>query len=130
MKVEKVIADDAEMHLICIVHAEPKAKINWFKNNKMIEYSLGNVKLEHKHNDLTLKIMKVEESDFGNYSCKASNDQGSGEKHIVLSGVPVTPKFAGHEFVGEDRDVSTTWIISSLTPIQTVQLQYRKKEKV
>lgn len=69
----------------CRVSADPQATVTWLKgevsihlDNRVVTMGDGD-----KH---TLLIRNVQRSDFGIYTCRASNELGQGELAIQLSG--------------------------------------------
>lgn len=78
---------DAE--LVCIVHAEPKANVIWYKDGRIIE-SDRHVTEERQKHYWILHLKQVQESDFGNYSCVANNSRGRSNKSIYLTGKQIT----------------------------------------
>lgn len=132
MKIETIVVGETEMHLICKVHASPKAEIFWSRNNKRLKHNTDSIKLETKHHESEhiVKFLNFQPSDFGNYTCQAANSIGHLEKHIVVAGKPNIPKHESQTFAGNNNDIMSTWIVSSMSPITGIQLQYRKKGKV
>ena len=75
---------DYEAKLKCVVHAEPKAKVYWLKDNVNVSdehtFTEGNRHYYH--------IVKTQDSDFGKYRCVATNDKGTtNSKEIELTGM-------------------------------------------
>ena len=75
--------DKAE--IVCVVHAFPPPTVVWAFNGNAISSSegakIGKVGTRH-----TLTIARVHQSDFGTYTCQASNTLGNDEKTIEMSG--------------------------------------------
>lgn len=126
-----MIINSTEVHLICVVHAVPKAEVHWVKDDAMLKES-DNVKIEHAARDhrYTVKISRTDETNFGNYICKASNKFKHVEKNVHITGKPMVPQFISHKFVGDDNAVMLEWKVESMLPITEYHVQYRKKDKV
>jgi hypothetical protein len=86
---EELVASgkDYETELKCVVHAEPKARVYWLKNNESIT-DLDHVKTSRDGNKYYYRIQKTRESDFGKYRCIATNAKGTtNSKEIELTGM-------------------------------------------
>jgi len=76
---------DAE--LACVVHAEPKATVVWYKDGVQLRLSDSKHEFVQKMAHFwTLHIKGVEMEDFGNYTCVANNTLGRAHGAILLSG--------------------------------------------
>ena len=65
--------------------APPSNKFKWYKDNRLLSIS-GRYSLDSKGN---LTIKEVDSSDAGNYTCEATNSEGSKESEeapVVLYG--------------------------------------------
>lgn len=79
-------AKDYETKLKCVVHAEPKAKVYWLKDNASIS-DLDHVQTFTEGNRHYYHIEKMQDSDFGKYKCIATNSKGTtNSKEIELTG--------------------------------------------
>lgn len=65
--------------------ADPPAAVTWLKGETPVTFDNRIISLVDgdKH---SLLIRNVQRSDFGIYTCRASNDLGQGDMHIQLSG--------------------------------------------
>jgi hypothetical protein len=78
---------DYETELKCVVHAEPKAKVQWLKDNAPIT-DFNHAKTSKDGNKYFYHIQKTEVSDFGKYKCIATNSKGTtNSKEIELTGM-------------------------------------------
>lgn len=73
------------MELVCIVHARPNAQVVWSKNSNPIE-DPGHIEEQDKGHRHSLQINVVTETDFGEYSCEATNEYGTSSASIHLTG--------------------------------------------
>jgi hypothetical protein len=79
---------DYEAVLKCVVHAEPKAEVQWLKDNEPITEDSGRVKTFKEGNRYYYRIEKTQVSDFGRYKCIATNSMGTtNSKEIELTGM-------------------------------------------
>jgi hypothetical protein len=77
---------DYETKLKCVVHAEPKAKVHWLKDNATVS-DLDHVHTFMEGNRHYYRIAKTQVSDFGKYKCIATNSKGTtNSKEIELTG--------------------------------------------
>jgi hypothetical protein len=84
---EELVAsgEDYETKLKCVVHAEPKAKVYWLKDNATVN-DLDHVHTFTEGNRHYYHIAKTQVSDFGKYKCIANNSKGTTEsKEIELT---------------------------------------------
>ena len=81
-----------ETILECTVAASPHASILWRKDGKDIpfhiyKYSTVIYDEENRHEKtLALNIIDIEKSDFGRYTCEASNSLGYDKETMLLYG--------------------------------------------
>ena len=86
---EEVVAtgEDYDANLKCTVHAEPKATVQWLKNNEPLSPSEHVQFPQHGH-VYSLDIKKVKKEDFAKYICRANNSLGTEmSKAIELTGM-------------------------------------------
>ncbi|KAL1457807.1 hypothetical protein WDU94_008000 [Cyamophila willieti] len=74
----------------------------------------------------TLIIRKVVASDFGNYSCEATNPMGKHRAYLELSGKPNPAIFRSHPQGRLPNSYNITWSVSSYTPLEEFKIKYRK----
>jgi hypothetical protein len=80
-------AEGYETKLNCVVHADPKAKVHWLKDNASIS-DLDRVHISAEGNRHYYRIAKTRVSDFGKYKCIATNIKGTTDsKEIELTGM-------------------------------------------
>lgn len=77
-----------ETILTCMISASPQAVGVWHKNGQKIESDWkirSEIYIESPHTvSLDLKIMNLEEKDFGFYTCEASNELGGDSERMLL----------------------------------------------
>ncbi|EEB13645.1 protein CEPU-1 precursor, putative [Pediculus humanus corporis] len=110
--------------ITCTVHAEPKANVTWYKNGDIVTKK-SQISTTVVNNKYTLQITKMNEDDFGSYTCHAKNELGSKQKAIVLSGAPTKPKFKVG-FTKDDKTPEILWTVESYLPIIEYEFQYKK----
>ncbi|KAK9883141.1 hypothetical protein WA026_001339 [Henosepilachna vigintioctopunctata] len=117
-----------EAQLVCIIHAEPAPQVVWYKDTAQI----GTTEQHTAHsrgNKYTLVIRNVSRSDFGNYSCAASNNHGKGRSQIILTGVAGLAVFDSSP-IAADKDIyNVTWSVTSHAPILEYRVLYRIKPR-
>ncbi|KAF2896232.1 hypothetical protein ILUMI_09943, partial [Ignelater luminosus] len=113
--------------LECVVSADPPAIVTWLKgempiafNNRVVPMVEGN-----KH---ILLIRNATFSDFGIYTCRASNDLGQGELQIQLSGIanPGVFKQTDQKNIDTRNSYKLIWEVDSYAPIIEYKLWFRK----
>ena len=80
-------AGQDKVELICNVHAHPRPNVIWEKHGETVATNVGRVKYTNIGSRHTLVIEHVKKEDFGKYSCKATNNLGSQQRVIELSGM-------------------------------------------
>lgn len=78
-------APSLRAQLECRVSADPQATVTWIKGEMPISLDNRIVRIVDGDKN-TLLIRNVQPSDFGIYTCRATNDLGQGEVQIQLSG--------------------------------------------
>ena len=76
--------EDERTEVICTVHASPKAKVEWFKNGKLL--GSGEGILSDRGNRHTLLLPGIRQSTFGVYECRATNKYGQDSSRTKVSG--------------------------------------------
>ncbi len=74
-----------QVELVCVVYSEPAADVLWYKDTMLLD-SNGRRYMQQKGNRHTLLIRAVEDQDFGNYSCSATNMLGKARAYIKVQG--------------------------------------------
>ncbi|CAG9855771.1 unnamed protein product [Phyllotreta striolata] len=110
----------------CRVSADPQATVTWLKGEIPVHLDSRVVTIVEgdKH---ALLIKNVQRSDFGIYTCRATNELGQGELAIQLSGVPNSGVFKHTEDKNQDAKNHYTliWEVDSYTPIIEYSLWFR-----
>lgn len=78
------IKDGESLLLKCHVKAVPEAQIEWTKNGEILRSS-DIIDLKYKNGVASLAIGEVFPEDEGDYVCKATNSQGTGETRCKLT---------------------------------------------
>ncbi|XP_074598807.1 projectin protein bent isoform X2 [Brevipalpus obovatus] len=82
------IKDGESLLLKCHVKAVPEAQIEWTKNGEVLRSS-DIIDLKYKNGTASLAIAEVFPEDEGDYLCKATNSQGTGETKCKLTVIPM-----------------------------------------
>eukprot|EP00096_Caligus_rogercresseyi_P003115 TRINITY_DN1570_c0_g1_i1.p1 TRINITY_DN1570_c0_g1~~TRINITY_DN1570_c0_g1_i1.p1 ORF type:complete len:506 (+),score=90.45 TRINITY_DN1570_c0_g1_i1:124-1641(+) len=114
-----------QVELVCVVYAEPLADVLWYKDTMLLD-SNGKRYMQQKGNRYTLLIRDVEKSDFGNYSCSASNMLGKSRAYLRVVGNPNTPVFNSHVTSESPTSYKLSWITESYSRIMEYRLLYRR----
>lgn len=117
--------EDYETKLKCVVHADPKAKVTWLKDNASVS-DLDHVHISTEGNKHYYSIEKTQASDFGKYKCVATNSIGTtNSKEIELTGRPLTPHLITANVGTDGRSLDVEWHIVSYVPIIEYRVQYK-----
>ncbi|KAA0188047.1 hypothetical protein HAZT_HAZT007316 [Hyalella azteca] len=92
-----------KVELVCVVHANPAAEVQWTHDNKPVDRDTMAEVHEGGHRHL-LTIEQVSEADFGVYQCSASNKYGAVFEEIKLTGSYSNPR------LGDQTDRITAFI--------------------
>jgi len=111
-----------DVKLTCIVHAEPKAHVNWFKNDgqpieNSTRYRLTNTGSRH---DLNIDSVNVD--DFGAYTCVGTNKLGKGQQTIQVTAVPRISMLDRKKPL--INGVELEWSTFSQTPVTEYRLRF------
>jgi len=119
--VHKKAGDEAE--LVCTVHAFPPATVRWYKSGSEVLES-ERVKVQHRGGRHALTVKQIERSDFGEYSCRASNEIGSsGDKSVKLSGHAMPATFKSSQSGSEESKFLIEWTSFSFSQITDFKLE-------
>jgi hypothetical protein len=114
-----------QVELVCVVYSEPAADVLWYKDTMLLD-SNGRRYMQQKGNRHTLLIRAVEDDDFGNYSCSASNMLGKARANVRVQGNPNTPRFNSNVDSKSRTSYRLSWITESYATIDEYRLLYRK----
>ncbi|CAL8080745.1 unnamed protein product [Orchesella dallaii] len=117
---------DAE--LSCIVHAEPKAIVVWYKDGKQLNSNKHVAEEKHRH-FWTLHVKNVQENDFGNYSCVANNSLGFSNAIISLTGAPSQPTVTAEHLGKDHMSFTLVWTLESAVKIEEYRIRWRKNDE-
>lgn len=90
-----------DMDLECHVEAYPPPQIFWVKDDFLItnnvKFKISNFVTADEFTDSTLRIVTIDEKQYGSYKCKAVNKLGMDEAEILLyeTSNPVCPPACG-----------------------------------
>jgi neuronal growth regulator 1 len=93
-----------DMDLECHIEAYPPPQIVWVKDEFLLsnskKYKISNFATADEFTDSTLRIVTLDERQYGNYKCKAVNKLGSDEAQILLyeTSNPVCPPACGQGY--------------------------------
>ena len=77
-----------DMDLKCHIEAYPPPEITWHKNNVQLkndqDYAISHFTTPEEYIDTTLRVIQIEQRQYGEYVCKARNKFGSAEATIEL----------------------------------------------
>jgi len=118
-------SEEDETEVICTVHASPKAKVVWFKNDEIFTEKQGLFK--HRGNRHSIILTGIEESIFGVYKCKATNEFGSDEATTEVSGKAAPVNFKSEPIGTSDNVHHMEWVAESISPITMFKFQYKKQ---
>jgi len=117
--------ENNKVELVCLVHAQPHATINWFKNE--IQLTEDDATLERFGHKSILTIPKLGHSDYGNYTCRAKNIHGEIAKNVEVSGLAAFATFKSEPQGQEANSFLLEWTSESQTPIEEFELTWRKE---
>ncbi|XP_026676345.1 small G protein signaling modulator 2 [Diaphorina citri] len=103
----------------------PMQKVVWHRETMRLETTERRI-METRGSRHTLMIRKVVASDFGNYSCEATNPMGKHRAYLELSGKPNPAIFRSHPQGRLPNSYNITWMVSSYTPLEEFKIKYRK----
>lgn len=111
--------------LLCTVHAHPGAQVQWLFENETITNSKHH-QMVRENSRHSLNIKRLQKSDFGLYTCRATNTHGHEDKFIEVTGVPNIPVFVIRPPV-DSTSVTLEWTVESIARITSFSLLYRNK---
>lgn len=97
--------------LKCHIEANPNPTVFWIKDGFSllydIDYNIENVLLENQLTISTLRVLKVKDHDYGNYSCFAVNVLGRSEDMVKLFEVEGPICYSLCNALNESNEVSS-----------------------
>jgi len=118
--------------LTCRVYAEPPADVIWTRerDSKQIPNSTDKF-ITHRDSqgEATLKILNVNQEDFDNYTCLASNTYGVQSERIELVAFPSTARIKSRDNLWLHSDhayYDLSWEVASYTAVTKYQVRYRR----
>ncbi|KAK9510152.1 hypothetical protein O3M35_004995 [Rhynocoris fuscipes] len=122
-----IVGDGYESEIICTVHSHPQAQVTWMKGDEELVRT-HRVTMESEGHDHFLRIAATTKTDYGFYTCIATNDLGESKKSVELSGKPGKPVFENSSY-SEDSISSPvlSWKVKSFKPIEEFEVLYKKQ---
>lgn len=99
-RVQQAMQYDTDLE--CHVEAYPPAAIVWVYRQEVIvnnrDYRVSQFTTADEFTDTTLRVITIEQNQFGNYTCRATNKLGQSAATVELSEhmTPVCPPACGH----------------------------------
>ncbi|KAI5736237.1 hypothetical protein M8J76_001326 [Diaphorina citri] len=122
-------APDMRAEIICNVYANPPAKVEWFRDGTAITLG-GRIDMHVSSEKHSLLVRHIKDTDFGNYMCQASNNLGSSQQFIQLSGIPNIPVFQkSSRRLGPDG-YRLVWQVDTYSAIIQYLLKFREREEL
>jgi len=116
-------AGQDKVEMICNVHAHPRPNVIWEKHGETVATNVGRVKYTNIGSRHTLVIEHVKKEDFGKYSCKATNNLGSQQRVIELSGHASYANFVSSAEGSSENEFLLEWTSKSFTPITNFEVE-------
>jgi hypothetical protein len=114
-----------EAHLTCRVQGNPAPEVTWYRDSNLLSKT-DTTSFQSEENRHTLILSIRSGTDFGNYSCVASNSLGTFKKHIEVHGRPTAAVFRSKPNTHQHESYQLSWSVDSYTPIEEYRLLYRK----
>lgn len=114
--------------LTCVVKAEPRANVTWYRDGQRVKYDRRHIVEEHG-SLVMLRLKDINVLDLGNYSCEAENTQGTARDHIELSGKPEVATINSSPEGLYRNSYNLTWTVRSIEPLTKVRLLFRKMDQ-
>lgn len=116
------------VELVCNVHAVPRPKVVWSKNNIEInDEDHANIEIKNMGHKHTLSIDGVNKEDYGTYHCEAVNSLGKAKQQLEISGNAKAAKFSSDAAGQEETNYNLEWSAMSYTPITEFLLEYKEE---
>ncbi|CAB3368811.1 Hypothetical predicted protein [Cloeon dipterum] len=114
-----------EAQLVCIVHAEPPATVQWYHESILLDPTERR-SIDTRGAKHILSIRGVRSENFGNYSCVADNSLGRAKKYMELSGRPSPATFLSEPFSRGRDFYNLSWEVTSWPPLEEARLLWRR----
>jgi len=113
-----------KMELSCLVQAEPRPEVRWYKDTMLLDPS-HHRQMETMGDRHTLILHNLQITDFGNYSCVADNGLGRDRASLLLSGKPEHVEITSNEHSRKNDQYTLTWQTVSLLRVDEYRILYR-----
>jgi len=113
------ITEENEVEIICIVHAIPIAKVDWFRDGTLLEPK-ENVITRRGNKHILLLPGIVKDDQRGKYECKAKNDLGEATASTAADPAQFTSSEDGSDM---DKYV-LEWIVISASEVTECNIKY------
>nr|XP_024216654.1 neurotrimin [Halyomorpha halys] len=112
----------------CDIDASPKAKVEWLFERKPVQTGARIVTFK-KGNAHGLVLLNTKTTDFGFYTCLASNKLGKSQQVIQVSGLADIPVFKESYFKADEKNVTLAWEVDSYSSIIQYSLLFRQYQR-
>ena len=112
--------------LECVVHSSPRAVVVWTRDGTVLDNEMDNILISQEANRHLISIdMKTREM-FGTYKCEASNELGSAQSSVLVTGLASPPVFTSAAVSLYSDTYSLAWTSDSKSEINTFRVLYRE----
>lgn len=112
----------------CDIEASPKAKVEWLFERKPVQTGARIVTFK-KENAHGLVLLNTKTTDFGFYTCLATNKLGKSQQVIQVSGLADIPVFKESYFKADEKNVTLAWEVDSYSSILQYSLLFRQYQR-
>jgi len=113
--------------LSCHVQAEPLATVRWYKDT-MLLLQTDRRRMEVFSNKHVLHLSRMEQEDFGNYSCNAENSVGVRSQTVEVCGHPQPARIISKEVSMYRNNYRLEWMVDSIFEIIETRILYRSNK--
>lgn len=117
--------------LSCQVQANPRASVSVYKDSEQVSSSLVRSGSDSEADLYTLTLGGLTEADYGNYSCVARNNLGTGTDSVMITGSPDQPVITSPRagaYTNTYKLIWTVWTPAS-AKILNQSILYRRIKK-
>ena len=106
------------------MQAEPLATVRWYKDT-MLLLQTDRRRMEVFSNKHVLHLSRMEQEDFGNYSCNAENSVGVRSQTVEVCGHPQPARIISKEVSMNRNNYRLEWMVDSIFEIIETRILYR-----
>jgi len=113
--------------LVCTVHAQPKAKVTWWRDGRPLNTTIPGLHLTSSRHRHSLSVLSISSEKLGQYQCRAGNSVGQAEKTLTIAGHASQAVISSPGSSDTSDEYTLEWRVSSVSAVEMFRVEVQKE---